>query len=117
MTFTSLRYESETGLVSFTTDRCPYRGQNLDYANYLVTALYFEAWKTEAWEERRDDADLEWYSLTEEEKQQEDAGEFGKTLQRLLNEGEDEASLRAYKEIARKTLNLPAQNVKAEVVG
>jgi hypothetical protein len=24
--------------------RCPYRKQNYDYAQYLLTALYFESW-------------------------------------------------------------------------
>merc|ERR1712071_332606 len=36
------RCDEASGLVTLTADRCPYRGQNLDYANYLMTALYYE---------------------------------------------------------------------------
>merc|ERR1712130_998782 len=34
------RMDEETGMVTLTADRCPYRGQNMDYAHYLLTALY-----------------------------------------------------------------------------
>jgi len=44
------RYDPKTDLVTITTDSCPLKTQNRDYADYIVTALYFESWKTEEWE-------------------------------------------------------------------
>lgn len=52
------RYDECTDLVTLVVDRCPYRGQNMDYARYLVTALYHESWTTEPWE-AKEDPDLE----------------------------------------------------------
>merc|ERR1719452_176608 len=52
------RMEEASGVVTITADRCPYRGQNMDYATYLVTALYHESWRVEEWE-RKEEADLE----------------------------------------------------------
>jgi len=104
------RFELQSGLVTLTTDRCPYRGQNLDYSSYLVTALYFEAWRTAAWEQK-DHVDIEEYSVPEGEQ-----GEFIRTLKTILNKGEDEASLREYKEVTRTMLDLPPQEFKPELV-
>ncbi|KXJ18051.1 28S ribosomal protein S35, mitochondrial isoform X2 [Exaiptasia diaphana] len=44
------RYDKETDTLTIVTDRCPTRKQNKDYALYLLTVLYHEAWKTESWE-------------------------------------------------------------------
>ena len=107
------RYDHETGTVTLTTDRCPYRGQNLDYAKYLVTALYFEAWKTEAWEQKED---MDREELVFEEVEEGEKGDYLRTLEGLLNKGEDELSLREYKEASRKLLNLPAQSIKPQIV-
>lgn len=38
------RYNEKTDILSIVTDRCPTRKQNYDYAMYLLTALYHEAW-------------------------------------------------------------------------
>lgn len=38
------RYDAGTDLVTIVTDCCPLRKQNLDYAFYLLTALYHESW-------------------------------------------------------------------------
>ncbi len=40
---------------------CPYRKQNLDYVNYLLTALYFESWNIEDWEYEITEDDLAAY--------------------------------------------------------
>ncbi|XP_074605069.1 mitochondrial ribosomal protein S35 [Brevipalpus obovatus] len=45
------RYDPKTDMVTITTDSCPLRKQNLDYALYQLTACYFESWKNEEWEE------------------------------------------------------------------
>ena len=38
------RYNPETDTITITTDRCPTRKQNWEYAEYLLTAVYNEAW-------------------------------------------------------------------------
>jgi len=45
------RYNPANDELTLTTDSCPTRAQNKDYAYYLLTALYHESWKTEPWEE------------------------------------------------------------------
>lgn len=55
------RYKPDTGEVIFTTDRCPLKKQNYDYAMYLLTAVYYESWKREAWESEKTEADMEKY--------------------------------------------------------
>lgn len=35
------RYNSETDVLTITTDRCPLKQQNYDYAVYLLTGVYF----------------------------------------------------------------------------
>eukprot|EP00794_Sanderia_malayensis_P012771 gene12771-14082_t len=44
------RYCKNTDELTITADRCPTRTENKDYALYLLTALYQEAWRTEDWE-------------------------------------------------------------------
>uniref|UniRef100_H2ZED5 Small ribosomal subunit protein mS35 mitochondrial conserved domain-containing protein n=1 Tax=Ciona savignyi TaxID=51511 RepID=H2ZED5_CIOSA len=44
------RFNRDTDILTLKVDRCPVRKQNNDFANYLLTALYFESWKTESWE-------------------------------------------------------------------
>ncbi|CAJ0588767.1 unnamed protein product [Cylicocyclus nassatus] len=45
------RYDEKTDTLTVITDRCITRKQNLDYAFYLLTAIYHEANKVESWEE------------------------------------------------------------------
>ncbi|VDL64207.1 unnamed protein product, partial [Nippostrongylus brasiliensis] len=44
------RYDEKTDMLTVITDRCHTRKQNLDYAFYLLTAIYHEANKVEPWE-------------------------------------------------------------------
>ena len=37
------RYDPKTDTITITASRCPTRKQNYEYANYLLTALYFES--------------------------------------------------------------------------
>ena len=99
--------------MSITTDRCPYRGQNLDYARYLVTALYHESWRREAWELKHE-IDLETFEVASEVREKSSA--YAAVLETILNQGEDETVLRQYKEQARKLLQLPEIPLKAEIV-
>lgn len=38
------KYNPETDIITITADRCPTRKQNLEYAWYLLTAVYHESW-------------------------------------------------------------------------
>ncbi|XP_060695352.1 small ribosomal subunit protein mS35 [Hemiscyllium ocellatum] len=55
------RYNKDTDILTITTDRCPLRRQNYNYAMYLLTVLYHESWKTEAWELDKTEADMDEY--------------------------------------------------------
>lgn len=44
------RYDEKTDIATLTADRCPMRTQNYDFLHYILTAAFFESWKTEAWE-------------------------------------------------------------------
>ena len=110
LTCSLFRFNHETDEVTITTDRCPYRGQNLDYAQYLVTALFHESWKIEPWEQK------EHMDKEEFETEEGEMDEYTRTLQRILNEGEDEQTLREYKESARKRLDLPPLTVIPQIV-
>ena len=98
--------------MTLTADRCPYRGQNLDYARYLLTAIYFESCRTEDWEVK-EELDHEQFELSPDQK----GDEYSVRLHAVLNQGEDEDSLRLYKEAARKRLNLPpADMVQPQII-
>jgi small subunit ribosomal protein S35 len=100
--------------VSITTDRCPYRGQNLDYARYLVTALFHESWRREAWE-TKNEIDEEAFAADARTREQDSCG-YAEVLEKVLNRGEDEATLRRYKEKARQLLRLPEVALRPEIV-
>lgn len=38
------KYNPETDIITITADKCPTRKQNLEYARYLLTAVYHESW-------------------------------------------------------------------------
>lgn len=57
------RYNEATDLITIETDQCPTKKQNFDYAFYLLSACYSEAWKTEKWEygiEEEDQKEFRW---------------------------------------------------------
>ena len=91
-------------------DRCPYRGQNEDYCKYLLTALLHESWRVEDWENKLVE-DKETFSAEIE------VGDKREALQSLLNSGENEHSVKMYKEEVRKLLGLPETISVAETVG
>lgn len=53
------RYDPETNILSIDVDSCPMRRQNMDYADYLLTAVYFESIKHEEWEKEKAEEDWE----------------------------------------------------------
>jgi len=102
------RYNEETGTVTLTADRCPYRGQNKDYTAYLLTALFHESWRVEEWE-TKEEPDLEQFSTGESEDDRQ-------ILEEILNRGEDELTLLKYGDEVRRLLGLPSQLAVAESV-
>ncbi|XP_076466910.1 small ribosomal subunit protein mS35-like [Babylonia areolata] len=52
-------YKPDTGELVFVSEKCPLKKQNFDYVMYLLTAIYHESWKREAWEAEKTEADME----------------------------------------------------------
>ncbi|XP_077066074.1 small ribosomal subunit protein mS35 [Siphateles boraxobius] len=129
------RYCKDTDTLTITTDSCPLRTQNYDYAMYLLTVLYHESWKTEAWEQEKTRADMEEYDWEDSPSQkniletlvrmrrlgardeveggtreellgQTTVQEYRDAMVELKNEGETEENLRKYKEAVKKLLNI-----------
>lgn len=121
------RYNPETDTLTIVTDRCPLKKQNYDYAQYLITALFHESWVTEPWEETKTEADMEEYIWSRNKSKenvekilnfnQTDGGErkvtdsYGKSVETLINDGENQYNLLKYKEEVLKLLGLPTTNV------
>lgn len=112
----NFRYDIDSDIVTLVCDRCPYRGQNLDYAKYLTTALYFESWRTDAWEQKAYDDHAEFAAEISDKGEVKYDDAFKQSLEDVLNAGEDEETLRKYKEAARKLLKLPTQTASAQIV-
>ncbi|XP_029378819.1 small ribosomal subunit protein mS35 isoform X1 [Echeneis naucrates] len=127
------RYCKKTDVLTIISDRCPLRQQNYDYAMYLLTVLYHESWKTEAWEAEKTVADMEEYNWEnspsqknifdtllrmkvagegEDEDVQEqllgkqEVQDYKDSVTRLKNEGDNESTVLQYKEAVKKVLNL-----------
>ncbi|XP_037624047.1 28S ribosomal protein S35, mitochondrial [Sebastes umbrosus] len=129
------RYCKATDILTITADSCPLRQQNHDYAMYLLTVLYHESWKTEAWEAEKTVADMEEYSWEDSPSQKNildmlvrmkvvrdgegegedvreqllgrnEVQEYKDSVTRLKNEGESESTMLQYKEAVKKVLNL-----------
>lgn len=127
------RYNKDTDVLTLRTDSCPLRQQNQDYAMYLLTVLYHESWKTEAWEAEKTAADMEEYSWEDSQSQKNildflvrakvagegveeevreqllgraEVQEYKDCVTRLKNEGESESVMLQYKEAVKKMLNL-----------
>ncbi|XP_034391913.1 28S ribosomal protein S35, mitochondrial [Cyclopterus lumpus] len=127
------RYCKDTDIITIKADSCPLRQQNHDYAMYLLTVLYHESWKTEAWEAEKAVADMEEYSWEDSPSQRNildalvrmkaagegegeevreqllgrrEVQEYKDSVTRLKNEGESESSMLQYKEAVKKVLNL-----------
>ncbi|XP_028747461.1 28S ribosomal protein S35, mitochondrial [Peromyscus leucopus] len=126
------RYCKTTDVLTITTDRCPLKRQNYDYALYLLTVLYHESWKTEEWEKNKTEEDMEEYvwenssseknvlqtllqmrasessvaASREELLGSKEVEDYQRCVVRLKNEGETEASLTQYKESVKRLLNL-----------
>nr|CAG4646402.1 EOG090X09BG [Macrothrix elegans] len=118
------RYDLETDILTIVADRCPLRRQNQDYAEYLLTVLVSESWKTEPWENEKSNLDMEKYvwegspsqrnvmELLEkrtEKVSQEVVDQYAQAVTRLHNEGENEETVEAYASSVKKLLGFPQQ--------
>ncbi|GLV42646.1 mitochondrial ribosomal protein S35 [Carabus blaptoides fortunei] len=114
------KYDETTDLVTIVTDRCPTRKQNLDYAMYLLTAVYHESWTVEPWEATKSEADMEYYDWDKsvskrnvEEIHKAEAASipnihnYKTATTELWNEGENDYTLNKYNEAVRQLLNIP----------
>jgi len=126
------RYDPETDVVSLVVDRCPHRDQNMDYANYLMTALYHESWVTEDWEGKQDEdrEAFDWElsplketihrTVAEYQEQGEHlehkVKDYREVVTKIINEGEDDLALKRYKDKVQSLLNLKKEVLEPEVV-
>jgi len=102
------RYDFTTDLVTLTSDRLPHRKQNREYCEYLIKALYFESNKVEDWESEREEIDDQQFRIAEsaEAELKPDELAYLKSLQTLLNQGEDPRTIESYKSSVQKMLGL-----------
>ncbi|XP_053206015.1 28S ribosomal protein S35, mitochondrial-like [Panonychus citri] len=119
------RYNPETDMVTIETSACPLRKQNIDYAFYQLTAVYYESWKTEDWEKLKEPQDWERFffekssskkkimEILKESKSQKDDLEvksktdienYGKALTDLLDGQENDETIDAYGRSVTKLL-------------
>ncbi|EFN75782.1 28S ribosomal protein S35, mitochondrial [Harpegnathos saltator] len=124
------RYNAETSTITITTDRCPTKKQNLEYARYLLTAVYHESWRLEPWEAEKSTADMEYFdwdssvsrtnlvTLYKWPEPTSDydyetiphATEYKIAVSDLINNGEDQYAVNKYKEAVKSLLNLKSDN-------
>ncbi|XP_056642376.1 28S ribosomal protein S35, mitochondrial [Diorhabda sublineata] len=115
------RYDEASDTVTIVTDRCPLRKQNYDYALYLITALYHESWNVEPWEQLKSEADMECYEWDKSKSKTnieqlfnttsdkiDNIDMYANSVDRLMNEGENEYTINKYGEAVRKILGLPS---------
>ncbi|XP_053317872.1 28S ribosomal protein S35, mitochondrial isoform X2 [Spea bombifrons] len=122
------RYDPATDTLAIQADRCPLRRQNQDYSMYLLTVLYHESWKTEAWESEKAESDMEEYvwegsksensllqtllklrsgsSTKEEILRSPDVQEYRAAVLNMRNQGEKEDNISQYKESVKKLLGV-----------
>lgn len=120
------RYNPETNMITITADRCPTRKQNLEYVEYLLTAVFHESWKIEPWESEKSEADMEYYDWDRSKSRESlallhawpkpsteidveaipAAMEYKIAVSELMNKGEDLSSVNKYKEAVKNVLNL-----------
>jgi len=126
------RYSHDTDVVTIVVDRCPHRAQNVDYGNYLMTALYHESWVTEEWEEK-EDPDREQFDWNlsplketiertmgefedQEEQLEQKIQDYREVVTKIINEGEDELAIKRYKDKVQSMLNLKKEVLQPEVL-
>lgn len=115
------RYDPATEVLTLVADRCPLSQQNLDYLHYVLTVLYNESMKVEPWEHEKEVVDRERYIWEDSPSRAaaevvaaargidadgEVMKEYGEAVAEIHNEGEDEATLKKYRESVVRLLGL-----------
>ncbi|KAG9471348.1 hypothetical protein GDO78_015139 [Eleutherodactylus coqui] len=122
------RYDAKDDILTIRSDRCPVRKQNQDYVMYLLTVLYHESWKTEAWESEKEESDMDQYIWEDSKSQQNvlstltrsrgdstssqeilespSVQEYRLAMLNLRNQGETEESISCYKQSVKKLLGV-----------
>ena len=120
------RYDKETDMLTLVADKCPYRRQNEDYANYLLTTLYHEAKNMEEWEfemTEEDYANFKWDKTRSKENilatlskienksaesllESKKVDRYRNNLKKVFDEGESQENLNAYKKSVLEILDL-----------
>ncbi|KAM5171122.1 small ribosomal subunit protein mS35 [Mantella aurantiaca] len=122
------RYNAESDTLTIQTDRCPLRKQNEDYALYLLTVLYHESCKTEAWENEREEDEMDEYTWEgsksekntletlskfpgastsrEEVLRSPSVQEYRNAMLNLRNQGETEDTIGCYKQSVKNMLGI-----------
>ncbi|XP_029679972.1 28S ribosomal protein S35, mitochondrial [Formica exsecta] len=124
------KYNPETDIITITADRCPTKKQNLEYAWYLLTAVYHESWRVEPWEAEKSIADMEYFDWDTSQSRTSlvtlymwpisptdydyetipHATEYKIAVSDLINNGEDQYSTNKYKEAVKNLLSLKCDN-------
>jgi len=124
------KYNPETDIITITADRCPTRKQNIEYAGYLLTAVYHESWRVESWEAEKSIADMEYFDWDTSQSRTSlvtlytwpipptdydyervpHVAEYKIAVSDLINNGEDSYSIDKYKEAVKNLLNLKCVN-------
>lgn len=127
------KYNPETDIITITADRCPTRKQNLEYARYLLTAVYHESWRVEPWEAEKSIADMEYFDWDTSQSRTNlvtlykwpepptdydydtipHVTEYKIAVSDLINNGEDHYSVNKYKEAVKNVLNLKRNDNKS----
>lgn len=99
------RYDPETDMVTLYSDKCPLKIQNYEYLKYVITALFFESWKIEPWEEN----EMTWEDW--EKYQIEKTPSHSKAIDKLQQlhpslKAEDAVERKEYKEYKEALCNL-----------
>ncbi|KAM4675566.1 small ribosomal subunit protein mS35 [Discoglossus pictus] len=122
-------YDAASDTLTLHADRCPVRRQNQDYTLYLLTVLYHESWKTEAWEGEKAESDMEEYTWEgsiseknalqtlkliggtgsaprEEVLKSTVVQDYRSSVLKLRNQGESEDSVSQYKQSVKNLLGI-----------
>ena len=100
------RYDPVEDAITIVTDSCPYKKQNQDYAEYLLTAIYFESQKVEEWEKTKTEKDLMSFSWPLLKEDRESTQQHINSLQTLLDEGENPKNLESYRNAVEKVIGI-----------
>lgn len=119
------RYNKIDDYLTIVADRCPYRRQNEEYANYLLTTLFYESKNFEEWEREINEDDRSqfiWEETLSKINIDKLSGQsnqplehkvlknYGEKIEKVFDQGESQQNLDGYKEAAMKVLKIKKSN-------